>query len=211
MRLVDTLRGIESYYLVISGNGTFPEKVILKTLSKKYNGHEKAIFYISTPIKKQTGLDALNAIPLYPKKFLINSIIFIVDGEHIQEDSKNEIIEHLKSKGIEIKEVLPLQGAFIIKCKSGPYDVIVYCIILGPEVFIEEEVARLVEFHLHVEIDLSQKTESVGRKSIKSQIKDVLREGGKTIEELVLNTGKNKLEQIFPDICAVLKKIEEEQ
>jgi hypothetical protein len=87
---------------------------------------------------------------------------------------------------------------------------IVYCIILGPEVFVEEEVARLVEFHLHVEINLSQKTEPVGRKSIKSQIKQVLRERGKTIEELILNTRKTKLEQIFPNICAVLKKIEEE-
>ncbi|MHA2038823.1 MAG: hypothetical protein ACXACX_15350 [Candidatus Hodarchaeales archaeon] len=210
MRLVNTLRGIESYYLVISGNGTFPEKIIFKTLCKKYNGHEKAIFYTSIPIKKQTGLNALNAIPLYPKKFQINSIIFTVDREHIQGDSRNEIIEHLKSKGIEIKGVLPLQGAFVIKCKSGPYDMIVYCIILGPEVFIEEEVAKLVEFNLNIEIDLSQKTESVGRKAVKSQIKQVLRERGKTIEELILNTRETKLEQIFPNICAVLKKIEEE-
>ena len=211
MRLGDTLRGIESYYLVISGNGTFPEKVILKNLCQKYNGHEKAIFYISTPIKKQTGLNALNAIPIYPKKFQINSIIFIVDGEHIKEDAKIEIIEHLKSKGIEIKEMVPLQGVLIIKCKSGPYDIILYCIILGPEVFIEEEIAKLVEHNLNIKIDLSQKTESVGRKSIKNQIKHVLRERGKTIQELVINTGKIILEQIFPNICVVLKKIEEEQ
>lgn len=69
----------------------------------------------------------------------------------------------------------------------------------------------MVEHHLSVKIDLSQKTESVGRKSIKNQIKQVLRERGKTIEELVTNTGKTKLAQIFPNICAILKKIEEEQ
>ncbi len=210
MRLVDNLRGIESYYLVISGNGTFPENVILKNLCRKYNGHGNAIFYISTPLKKQTGLNALNAIPLYPKKFQINSIIFIVDGEHIKENARIEIMKYLESKGIGITEIIPLQRAFLIKCKSGPYDIILFCIILGPEVFIEEEVAKLIELKLGVKIDLSRKREPNGRKTIKNQIKQVLREKGKTIEELVNNTGKIKLEQTFPNICAVLKKIEEE-
>ncbi len=211
MRLVDNLRGIESYYLIISGNGTFPENVILKNLCRKYNGHSNAIFYISTPLKKQTGLNALNAILLYPKKFQINSIIFIVDGEHIKENARIEIMKYLESKGIDITEIIPLQRAFLIKCKSGPDDIILFCIILGPEVFIEEEVAKLIELKLGVKIDLSRKREPNGRKTIKNQIKQVLREKGKTIEELVNNTGKIKLEQTFPNICAVLKKIEEEQ
>lgn len=211
MRLVESIKGIDSYYLIISGNGTFPESVIFKNLCKKFNGYDKAIFYINTPLKKQTGLDALNAIPLYPKKFRINSIIFIVDGEHIKENAAIEIQEHLESKGISVIEVLPLQGAFLIKCKTGPYDVILFCIIGGPEVFIEEEVAKLVELKLGVKIDLSRKREPEGRKTIKKQIKQVLREKRKTIEELVRNTGITKLEEIFPNICAVLKKIEEAQ
>lgn len=211
MRLVDNLGGIESYYLVISGNGTFPEKVILKNLCRKYNGHGNAIFYISTPLKKQTGLNALNAISLYPKKFQINSIIFIVDGEHIKENARIEIIEHLKSIGIGITEIMSLQRAILIKCKSGPDDIILFCIILGPEVFIEEEVAKLIKLKLGVKIDLSRKREPNGRKTVKNQIKQVLREKGKTIEELVNSTEKIKLEQTFPNICAVLKKIEEEQ
>lgn len=211
MRLVESIKGIDSYYLIISGNGTFPESVIFKNLCKKFNGYDKAIFSINTPLKKQTGLDALNAIPLYPKKFRTNSIIFIVDGEHIKENAVIEIQEHLESKGISVIEVLPLQGAFLIKCKTGPYDVILFCIIGGPEVFIEEEVAKLVELKLGVKIDLSRKREPAGRKVIKKQIKKVLREKRKTIEELVRNTGITKLEEIFPNICAVLKKIEETQ
>lgn len=211
MRLVESIKGIDSYYLIISGNGTFPESVIFKNLCKKFNGYDKAIFYINTQRKKQTGLDALNAIPLYPKKFRINSIIFIVDGEHIKENATIEIQEHLESKGISVIEVLPLQGAFLIKCRTGPYNVILFCIILGPEIFIEEEVAKLVELNLGVKIDLSRKREPEGRKTIKKQIKQVLRENGKTIEELVINTGITKLEEIFPNICAVLKKIEEAQ
>lgn len=211
MKLVDNLKGIESYYLIISGNGTFPEKVIFKNICKKFNGHDKAILYVNPPIKKQTGLNALNSIPLFPKKFKINSIIFIVDGEHIKENAMIEIKTHLKSIGVGINEFIPLQGAFLMKCKSGPYDIILFCIILGPEVFIEEEVAELIELRLGVKIDISGKKEPAGRKSIKNQIKQVLREKGKTIEELVSNTGKAKLEQTFPNICAVLKKIEEEQ
>ena len=211
MRLVEILGGIESYYLVISGNGTFPEKVILKNLCKKYNGHEKAIFYISPPLKKQTGLNALNAIPLYPKKFQINSIIFIVDGEHIKENARIEIMKYLESRGIGINEIIPLQRSFLIKCKSGPYDLILFCIILGPEIFIEEEVAKLIELKLGVKIDLSRKRETNGRKTIKNQIKQILREKGKTLEELISSTGKVRLEETFPNICAVLNKIEEEQ
>ncbi len=86
MKVVDNLSGIESFYLIISGNGTYPERVIFESLCKKFNGFSKAVFYINHPIKKQTGLDALNAIPLFPKKFKINSIIFIVDREHIKKN-----------------------------------------------------------------------------------------------------------------------------
>ncbi len=211
MKLVDNLKGIEAFYLIISGNGTFPERVIFKSLCKKYNGYDKAIFSINTQLKKQTGLAALNAIPLYPKKFQINSIIFIVDGEHIKENARVEIHEYLETVGLGINEFNPLEGAFLIKCKSGPYDITLFCIILGPEVFIEEEVAKLIELKLGVKIDLSRKGEPAGRKSIKKQIKQVLRENRKKIEELVITTSKSKLEEVFPNICAVLKKIEEEQ
>lgn len=210
MRLVENIKGIDSYYLIISGNGTFPESVIFKNLCKKFNGYDKAIFYINTPLKKQTGLHALNALPLYPKKYQVNSIIFILDGEHIQENARIEIQRHLESIGIGISEIIPLQGAFLIKCNSGPNDIILFCIILGPEVFLEEEVAELIKIKLGVEIDFSQRRESSGRKLIKNQIKQVLRASGKTIEDLVRDTGKAKLEETFPNICAVLKKIEEE-
>ena len=211
MKVVDNIKGFESYYLIISGNGTFPESVIFKSLCKKFNGYDKAIFSINTPLKKQTGLAALNAIPLISKKFLINSIIFIVDGEHIKENARIEIKKYLETIGISINEFNPLEGAFLIKCKSGPYNITLYCIILGPEVFIEEEVAKLIELKLGVRIDLSGKGDSSGRKTIKNQIKQVLREKGKNIGELVVTTSKNKLEDVFPNICAVLKKIEEEQ
>ncbi len=211
MKLVDNLKGIESYYLIISGNGTFPERVIFKSLCKKFNGYDKAIFSINTPLKKQTGLAALNAIPLISKKFLINSIIFIVDGEHIKENARIEIKKYLETTGISINEFNPLEGAFLIKCKSGPYDITLFCIILGPEIFIEEEVAKLIELKLGVRIDLSGKGYSSGRKTIKNQIKQVLREKGKNLGELVITTSKSKLEEVFPNICAVLKKIEEEQ
>ncbi len=211
MKVVDNIKGFESYYLIISGNGTFPESVIFKSLCKKFNGYDKAIFSINTPLKKQTGLAALNAIPLISKKFLINSIIFIIDGEHIKENARVEIKKYLETIGISINEFNPLEGAFLIKCKSGPYNITLYCIILGPEVFIEEEVAKLIELKLGVRIDLSGKGDSSGRKTIKNQIKQVLREKGKNIGELVVTTSKSKLEDVFPNICAVLKKIEEEQ
>ena len=62
-----------------------------------------------------------------------------------------------------------------------------------------------------IEIDLSRKRDSRGRKLVKGKIKQTLRERGTSIEELVKNTENEELEKIFPNICAVLKKIEEEQ
>jgi len=211
MRLVDSLKEIQSYYLLISGNGKFPESVIFKNLCEKFNGYQKAIFFINTPIKKQTGISALNAIPTITKKYQINSFIFIVDGEHIRENARNEIQRHLESKGMEVNEIIALKEAFLIRCNSGPYSIILFCIILGPEVFIEEEVAKLIELKLGITIDLSRKRESVGRKEIKKKIKQILRENGKSLDELVRSTGKTKLQETFPNICAVLENIEEHQ
>ncbi len=211
MRLVDNLKGVESYYLLISGNGKFPEGVIFKNLCEKFNGYEKAVFVINTPIKKQTGISALNAIKTITKIYQINSFIFMVDGEHIRVNARNEIRSHLISIGMEINEIIPLERAFLIKCNLGPHNIILFCIILGPEAFIEEEVAKLIELKLGITIDLSGKRESAGRKEIKKNIKQVLRENGKTLDELVRSTGKTKLQETFPNICAVLEKIEEHQ
>ena len=88
------------------------------------------------------------------------------------------------------------------------YISVAFIFVGGPEVFIEEEVAKLVEYNLKVKIDISRKRELAARKTIKYQIKQVLRDKGKKIEELVNNTGISKLEEIFPNICAVLKEIE---
>jgi len=53
MKLVDNLSGIESYYLIFSGNGTFPETAIFRGLCKKFNGYEKAIFFVNPLLKNK--------------------------------------------------------------------------------------------------------------------------------------------------------------
>jgi len=156
-------------------------------------------------------LSALDALPLYPHKFRIKSLIFILDGEHIKKNSLIEIKNYLKTLGVNIYEIESLQGAIQMKCKSGPYEILLYCIILGPEVFIEEEVAKLIELKLRITIDLSNKRESAGRKSIKNQIKKVLREKKTSLEKIIMESGIKTLETTFPNICTVLKKIEQEQ
>ena len=62
---------------------------------------------------------------------------------------------------------------------------------------------------MRITIDLSRKREPDGRKEIKKNIKIILRENGKTLDELVRSTGKIKLHESFPNICAVLEQIEE--
>lgn len=209
MKIVEELKGFSSNHLIINGDGTYPDKMILERICEKYNGVDKVIWYPRTPIKKQTGLSALNLI-IENLSHGFCKIIFIVDGEHIKENPDIEIKKKLNSIGVNVTEITPLQDAFLIKCRHGNYNINLYCIISGPRTCIEEEVAKLIELQLNIRIDLSGNKNHIWRHRIKREIDQILNEKGKTLKQLLKETGRRKFEISFPNICAVLRKVEEE-
>jgi len=208
MKLVEDLGKKNAQYLIITGDGRTELKV-LRVLSEKYNGKDLILFFPFPPRSKKTGLSALNALKIY-SNIGINSFIFIVDGDTFEEAPANfKIQEHLNSIGIEIVKINLIQDAFLINCKLGNKNIVIYCIISGPQTFIEEEVVKLIELKLEKKIDLSGKRDANWKERIKKEIIKILRENKIKLDELIRNTGKKKLESSFPNFCAVLKKIEE--
>ncbi len=209
MRLVNELKGLKSKYIIISGNGTYPDRLLLKVLCEKYNGYDKILWYPRTILKKQTGLNALNSLKVIIG-YRINSIIFIIDGEHIRRNVNTEIQETLQSIGLDIINCTPLEESLLIKCRIGSNNIILYCIVLGPKTCIEEEVAKLIQLKLNINIDLSGDRDKSWRAGLKYKINHVLKEKKITLEDLIKSSGLKKLEIAFPNICSVLKKIEED-
>ena len=198
MKIVEELKGHESNHVIINGDGTYPEKLILERICEKYNGYDKVIFYPRTAIKKQTGLSALNSIKNFPG-YGFCKIIFIIDGEYISNDPNFEIREKLDSIGVDITEIIPLRKAFLIKCSFSNYNINLYWIISGPETCIEEEVAELIDLHFNIQIDLSGKRDEHWRHRIKHDINQVFKER-KKLKDLLRETGIKKLEKSFPNI-----------
>jgi len=209
MRLVEDLGNNTAHYLIITGDGRTELKV-LRALSVKFNGKDLILFFPFPPRQKKKGLNALNAIKIY-SNIGINSIIFIVDGDILEGEPANiKIQEYLKSIGIQIESIIPIQDALLLSCKSGNREIKLFCIISGPQTFIEEEIAELIKLTLRIGIDLSGDRDSNWKGRVKRDIKRILRENNTNIEKLISKTGIRKLETSFPNISAAFKKIEED-
>ena len=209
MRLVEDLGKLRAQFLIITGDGR-NELKILRALPEKYNGYDLILFFPFPPRSRKTGLNALNTLKDY-KSDRINSIIYIVDGDTFEGESADvKIQKHLKSIGIDIINITPIRDAFLIKCTSGDQEIVLFCIISGPKTFIEEEIAKLIELKLRKKIDLSGNRDNNWKKRVKKDVIQTLRENKVKLEELIKNTGFMKVEASFPNICAVLKKIEDD-
>ncbi len=209
LKLVDDEKGLELRHVILNGDGIYPEKMILEIICEKYNGNEKIILYPRTGMKNQAGVSALDAIKILVGRRYSN-IIFIVDGEYINEDPRNQIKRKLGSIGIGCgEEIIPLEDGFLIRCSSGPNDFYLYCIISGPEVCIEEEVARFIEFKLNIRVNIPEgPKDAIWRRALRQEIRSNIsrRELKKQLREATIRI----LENSFPSICAVLNYVEED-
>lgn len=210
MRVVEDLGKLEANYVVITGDGRTELKV-LRGLSQKFNGHNLILFFPFSSLPRRSGLTALDSVRRYPSKYGYHSIIYIVDGDTFEDsDPIVKVPNYLNSRGIEILEVNPIQDAFIINCRFGNHEVVLYSIISGPLTFIEVEIAKLFELTLGVEIDLTGERDIQWKKRVKREVIQTLRENKIKLEQLIRSTRIENLEISFPNICAVLKKIEED-
>ena len=209
MRLVDEVKDAKPSYIIITGDGR-RELSVLKGLAKVYNGNEIVLYFPFLPIPRKTGKSALDSLKLIPDYYGINSIIFITDGDSFSHSAEEEIQYHLKSIGIQVKSLSFVYDALKIKCKFGNHSIKLYCIISGPAIFIEEEIVKLLNLKLDSNIDISGERNSGWKKNIKREVDQTLKKNKKRLASLIYETDKKSLEITFPNICAVLKEIEEE-
>ncbi len=209
MKLVQNVKGLKPNYIIITGDGR-RELHVLKGLSHVFNGHDLILFFPFTPNLRKTGKAALNSIKQIPGKYGINSIIFITDGDTFENAPENEIKNYLEGIGIEINEIIPIQNAYLINCKFGNHLIDLFCIISGPKIFIEEEIAILIKIELGIEIDLSGKKDHNWKKRVKNIINQILKSRKIKLEKLIKETSIEKLKTAFPNFCAVFNRIENE-
>ena len=203
MKLVKESKGVsdESIIAVLTGNGRTETK-ILKHLAEEHNGNEKFLFLPSLPIHPRpgSGLSALKAVKTY-LSYRIRQTLFLVDREHFDEDEITEKIDRtLRSFGIDVQNIElcreEWENVLLIKASVGNREVSIYVAILGDSKCIEEDIAKLAEFELGINIE--PKKELIYR---------ALHEQGTDKYTLVKNAQSNNLRKAFPALNLILKII----
>ncbi|MHA1149928.1 MAG: hypothetical protein ACTSR8_16955 [Promethearchaeota archaeon] len=117
--------------------------------------------------------------------------------------------EEIKNKmsNIEILEKISIESALQFKCKLGGRDFNLFSVILGETNCIDEEYAKVLNQKLHVGIPIPDTQGSNERKQLK---RDIQRVKKKDRRRALRESNIRELEQCFPNLCAVFKKVEEE-
>ncbi len=208
--LTNDMRGSNSIFLIITGDSSYDLR-ILKEIGIKYNGKSKILFNPTLKIQHKKGKSAFNSLKELAEIYETKFIICIIDGEYFSEDIENELRNALSNRAFGINRLLPIREAYFIECEKGNYKIDLFCIISGIEECIEQEAVRLIKIKLDVDIDTSGIENKEVKDRVKHEINEILnRNGMKDITDLIKISGKAKLEEAFPNICMVLKKIEED-
>lgn len=205
---------------VITGDGG-TEYSVLKGLCTKFRNSDKILLFPRKGILKQTGLDGLNSVQYIPKDYKIHEIIYTVDRDCFKTDIKNrrlniknkkeyEIIEeHLKTISVKVNEIRIIEKAFLMNCTFSNYDFNLYCVILGIDVYIEEEIMILLEKKYKIKIEVSGPKNREWKLKVKKEIEKALRSIGKKKDEIIKDAGIKYIKEAFPNLYAILKEIEE--
>jgi len=220
MDLIKDSKTKKADIFVITGDGG-TEYYILKGLCSKFRNSDKILLFPRKGILKQTGLDGLNSVQYIPKDYTIQDIIYTVDRDCFKTDIKNrrlniknkkeyEIIEeHLKTIGVKVNDIKIIEKAFLMNCTFSNYDFNLYCVILGIDVCIEEEIMILLEKRYSIKIEVSGPKNREWKLKVKTEIEKVLRSIGKKKDEIIKDAGTKYVKEAFPNLYAILKEIEE--
>ncbi len=204
MKLIEDVKGYTTTHIIINGDGTFPDLLILERICDIYDGKNKYILYPSTPLKRYSGLSALKNVYLYLDKGYRN-FLFIADSEHIKSNANTEIKQELI--GIEVIRETQIHDALLYQCKHGNKNFNLYCNFSGAVNCIEEELKTLVEVKLNVNIAVSSiKKDAEWRRELKTAIKNQVHR--KELKRVLNDTTKREFESHFSNLCAIFKEIE---
>jgi hypothetical protein len=192
MILTRELQKDKGLVLVITGDEGNEERV-LKALAPRFDGR-KQLFWPKPPIFRKTGLIALEAVKVYPS--LIGQrnlkVLFLIDQEHIKGEIQQEVLKALI--GIEIKSVEKIYDkALYIKTSIGEKSIDIYAVVQGKNKCLEENISELLEI--------------MGYKvnPDKDEIKKLLKEIRKDLEEIIKETSLKDLEMAFPQLIKTLR------
>lgn len=221
MKLIRDSNNLKPDFFVITGDGG-TEYSILRGLCEKFRNSNKILLFPKKVILKQTGLQGLNAIKYIPKDFKIFKIIYTVDRDCFKKDIKNTrlniksnqefdiIVEYLKTIGVKVSNIEPIEKACLINCSFSNYNIKLYCIILGMEVCLEEEIVILLKNKYNIDIDTSGSKNKEWKLKVKIEIEKNLKQIGKTKQDIIKDAGTKYLKEAFPNLYALFKLIEEE-
>lgn len=214
MRLIRNLKEIggESTHtiVVITGNGK-TEGYILTALCPKYNGQGKYLWFPAPPRRKKvTGLKALNSVCEH-RRSNHDKFLFLVDRipcfEGIAQGNEQEqvcrYLEKLKIR-IEATDELARGRAFVLRGYLGGHSLKIWTAIQG-RTRLEDEMSDLIRLKFGEEVK-PEKGEI--RNFVKRKYPNV--KGEKYYQALLKSASKKYLEQAFPGLCSVLKRMEKE-
>lgn len=201
---------IKSMTVALTGDGHW-EHEILKALAERYDGNENVLLIpISVALLGRgnrrtgrfSGLSALQATKTYISKYRFNRYLFLVDKEHVctTEDTGAELEAKVREMGFSLPHTEPLaRQAFLVRCKLGSHDIVIYTVISGEEKCIEENIAKLVNLEWNIDIEPNKKA-----------IRNVLRQRGTNLFSFVRNAASANLSQALSDLAAAFESMEEE-
>lgn len=201
--------------LVITGDGR-TEYRRLEPLAPRFGGDEVLWFpqrperYIQIRGKRRrattaekAGLDALDALELYKSKYGVSSYLFLVDGEHVDGATDEELRAKLLSVSSDDEVGISQldDGAFRCSCRVGSRDLSIHAVIFGGEFgFIEDCIAELLELEWDNSIEATEKQE------FKTQVTEAVASG--TYRDLVDDARMEHVRRAFPNLSAALEEMQ---
>ncbi|HIQ12985.1 MAG TPA: hypothetical protein EYH44_01150 [Thermoprotei archaeon] len=170
------------------------EKRVIEALAEKYN-HKKTIFR-PTFIPHRTGLTGVveQLATLTNLKISVKSYLIVIDKEHVNNFSQVE--RKLGTYGFEILEKKLEEGAWIVKCRKGVKEIMLYLAVMGEEKCIEENLAKLIRLRFGEEVGPT-----------KRELDKWLKSRGMNERSIIEGAGEDVLRKSLPNLVTLLEEI----
>lgn len=219
MRVVDELGASseeEVASVVITGDGR-AEYRRLQPIADRFN-EEKVLFFPSRPDRHlstivgrrsetsytgKPGFEALDGLLALKSHYPFSRFLFLVDREHINNDSAEELETKVKEIAQEDEiDITELDDrAFRCGFHIGSREITLFAAIIGDEFgCFEDGIATLLERRWENSINPESRDE------LKGKVTDILGDSG--LESLVDSCQRSDLKHSFPNLCAVLAEYE---
>lgn len=185
--------------VLLTGDGP-TELRIVKALSKRMNGSKsgKCLYSLKGPISPtRTDLSSLEQIKILWSKNPLKKILWICDKEHVKTENWHEsIMRELTKYGITVQTENKWLDSGLFRLWLADREAMLWVALSGLKQKIEENIADLIMSRYGDKVEPD-----------KNRIKDYLKRRGIKLDDLILETNEQVIEQSFPGLMNVLKSI----